>query len=562
MKTLQGKVSIDRRDHSDRIAKLEELPAGSEKAKNAQDYLDLGMAYKNRGDTKTALKYFHKAADLDKKPPAELFRNIGNIHFKRNEKEKAFEYFHKALAIRPEYPEVHFCLGMMLKKMRREEEAISHFEKDLEIRPDNVVTHINIADALKLLGHEDKAISHYDEAIAISPNDPNIYNNRANAYKNIGMFSNAISDYEKALALNPRFMIALRNLLFLKPSAETVKKIEGIIRDNQVSETDLMELNFALGKYHDNRSDYAGAFKHYQTANQIRRKQVNYDPRFNSQSVGRLISAFNQGFLQQTKKFGAVSSLPVFIIGMPRSGTTLVEQIISSHPKVYGAGELSFLHTIEKKIDENTAGNNRYPESISSLTEADVKKYAEEYLSKISVYADESTLVVDKMPANFSRVGIIKLLFPDARIIQCIRCPEDICTSIYLNYFPYGNEYSFDLAEIGKYYLDYDRLMSHWHNLYPNEIYQVTYENLVNDIEGESRKLIKHLGLRWSKKCLDFYNLERSIRTTSNLQVRKPIYLDSVNRWKNYEPFLQPLISTLSESKNPGRNAGSLAGAK
>lgn len=562
MKPLTGQVTIDKRDHSNSVEKLDALTARFKETNSAQDYFDLGMAYKESGDRETALKFLQRSADLFQKPPAELFRAIGNLHYQRKENDKAFEYFHKALAIEPGYPEVHFCLGRMLKDMGREEEAITHFKKDLESRPANVVAHIKIADALKMLGHEDESISHYNEAIAISPNDANIYNNRANAYKNIGRFGEAISDYEKALALNPQFTIALRNLLFLKPSEEMVKHIEAIIENNQASDTGLMELNFALGKYYDNCEDYARAFEHYRTANQIRRSQVSYKPAAISKFVDRLINTFDEGLVKKSTKFGHDSSLPVFVLGMPRSGTTLVEQIISSHPGVYGAGELPFLHTIEKKMGENSDGNSRYPESVAAITRAEVKAHAEEYLSKISVYSDQSQHIVDKMPANFSRVGLIKLLFPNARIIQCIRRPEDICTSIYLNYFPKGNEYSFDLVELGKYYLDYERLMSHWHRLYPDGIYPVHYEDVVNDLEGESRRLIKYLGLRWSKKCLDFHKLERSIRTTSNLQVRKPIYANSVNRWMNYEPFLQPLISTLSGRNDSIQDEASLAGRK
>ncbi len=503
------------------------------------------MAYKETGDSQSALKYLNQSVQLNKTPPAELFRTIGNIHNKLNEKKEALENYDKALIIKPDYPEVHFCLGNLHASSGRDDEAIQHFKKDLKIRPDNAVTHINIANSLKNLGHEERAIAHYNEAISISPNDPNIYNNRANAYKNIGMHQNAILDYEKALALRPNFIIALRNLLSLKPSPDLINAVEDRIDKSDLNEKGLMELYFALGNYYDNQNVYSKAFNFYDRANTIRRKQIRYNPKTNTEFVDFLIKTFNKEFIYKTRKFGLTTSLPVFIIGMPRSGTTLAEQIISSHPKIYGAGELYFLHTIEKNIITNSAHKD-YERAITNLTKTEVKRYARKYLDQVSHYSNKAAYVADKLPANFYRVGLIKLLFPNAKIIHCIRNPEDTCTSIYLNYFPNGNEYSFDLIELGKYYKDYERLMTYWNKIYPSQIYNVRYEDIVNNLEHESRKIIKFLDLRWSKKCLEFYNNNRSVRTASNLQVRKPIYTKSINRWENYAEYLQPLITTLN----------------
>ena len=230
---------------------------------------------------------------------------------------------------------------------------------------------------------------------------------------------------------------------------------------------------------------------------------------------------------------------------MPRSGTTLVEQIVSSHPQVHGAGELLSFERIEKTITKQYEASSPYPECVSLCKDSILFRFSTEYLAELGNHSQDAIRITDKMPDNFLRIGLIKTLFPHAHIIHCQRNAMDTCTSIFLNYFADGNKYSFDLAELGQYYLDYTRLMDHWSSLFSSEILDVQYEDLVMNQEIVSRQLIEYLGLEWNENCLDFYSNKRAVRTASNLQVRQPIYKNSINRWKHYEKHLEPLIAIL-----------------
>ena len=232
---------------------------------------------------------------------------------------------------------------------------------------------------------------------------------------------------------------------------------------------------------------------------------------------------------------------------MPRSGTTLVEQIISSHPQVFGAGELTLIMNIEKKIAGKIESESTCPECMLLISDSLALEFSGDYLNDLRRYSEVATRISDKMPDNFRRIGFIKTLFPKARIIHCQRNALDTCTSIFLNYFAKGNNYSFDLIDIGQFYLDYKRLMEHWHNLFPTEIFNVENEALVLDQEKISREIIEYLGLEWDENCLDFYKNERIVQTASNLQVRDPINDNSINKWKRYEKHLGPLISILGD---------------
>jgi Sulfotransferase family len=306
-----------------------------------------------------------------------------------------------------------------------------------------------------------------------------------------------------------------------------------------------MHYHYALGNiFHDTKS-FISAFEHYLKANTLKRKTITYDSQNHSGLVDRLIETYSENYFQEKTVYGSDSDLPVFIVGMPRSGTTLVEQIVSSHPQVYGAGELSFLENIERKIADQFEASNPYPECMTLCNNSTVNNFSVAYLKKSGSYSHDAKRITDKMPDNFLRVGLIKSLFPNSHIIHCQRNAMDTCTSIFLNHFVRGIDYAFDLTELGQYYLDYERLMAHWRSLFPSEIFEVKYEALVMNQESVSRQLIDYLGLEWDDRCLEFYKNKRAVRTASNLQVRKPMYNNSINRWQRYEEQLKPLIAIL-----------------
>ncbi|MCP4040650.1 MAG: sulfotransferase, partial [Gammaproteobacteria bacterium] len=321
--------------------------------------------------------------------------------------------------------------------------------------------------------------------------------------------------------------------------------IEKLLEQQGLAEEDLMHLHFALGKIYDDRESYAKAFEHYRLANGLMRKTFSFDLGIYANDIERLIGQYSLDFFRDNAQLGNSADLPLFILGMPRSGTTLVEQIVSSHPRIHGAGELAFFTNLEQTIAGRITPSTSYPECMADLDEQVAGDIAGEYLMKLRSYSTEARYVTDKMPGNYIQLGLIKLFFPRARIIHCHRNPLDTCLSIYFQHFAKPNSYSYDLRELGKYYSLYEKLMAHWRTLFSGQMLEVEYEELVMNQEKISRRLIDFLGLEWSGRCLSFHENARPVKTASNVQVRQPMYTRSMGRWKNYAEFLGLLMEEL-----------------
>ena len=414
------------------------------------------------------------------------------------------------------------------------------------------MAHYNLGIARDELGQPEQAISCYEQAIVIKPDYAEAHNNLGNALIEFGRSEDAITHFEQALAIKPDFAEAHRHLTLIKPKQEQVPIIERLLTRLPISNEDAMHYHFSLGNIYHEVEIFDKAFEHFNKANGLKRLCITYNAQNHSAYVDRLIESNTKEYFQEKATCGSDSGLPVFIIGMPRSGTTLVEQILSSHPQVHGASELAFFVHIEEAISKQFVASRPYPECMSLCNDAVAEKYSEDYLDKIRVYSRDATRITDKMPHNFLRIGLIRTLFPQARIIHCQRDAMDTCLSIFINYFVdiTGNEYTYDLEEIGSYFVDYERLMAHWCDLFPSEILNVQYEQLVGDQEKISRQLVKHIGLEWDDQCLDFHLNKRAVRTASSVQVRQPLYTHSINRWKHYENQLAPLLAILHRNSS------------
>jgi tetratricopeptide (TPR) repeat protein len=462
--------------------------------------------------------------------------------------DEAIFHYKKTLSIKPDFPEPHINLGNCLSLLNRVDEAIDHFKQALSIKPDFVKAHFNLGNSLKERGKMEEAISHYEKALALRPDLIAAHNNIGALLQDMGRKEEAIKHYEQALIIKPDFAWMHFNLTKIKPKQEQIPIIENLLASPTISIEDAMYYHHALGNIYNEAKSYSNSFEHYLKGNKLKRKTIDYDAQKHTEFVDRLIETYSEDYFQNKIVCGSDSELPVFILGMPRSGTTLVEQIVSCHPNVFGADELTTLANIEIAIIKHFETSMPYPECISLFEETNAQIYSAEYLQELRVFSRDATRITDKAPYNFLRIGLIKILFPKARIIHCKRNALDTCTSIFLNYFASGNEFSYDLTEIGQYYLDYKRLMEHWHNLFPNEIFDVQYEELISNQNEISQQLINYLGLEWDDACLDFHKNKRAVKTASNLQVRQPIYTKSVERWKRYENYLQPLINILQDS--------------
>lgn len=457
----------------------------------------------------------------------------------------AIARFQQTLVVKPSFAEAHSNLGFALQRLGRMEEALYHYGQALVIKPNFVEAHSNIGDTLNELGRHEEAIAHFKQALAIKPEYAEAHYNIGTILQELGQHEDAMLQYDQALAIKPDIAKAHYNSSLIKPNQEQVPIIEQLMTSPTISEEETINYHYALSNIHNDAKSYTKAFEHAQQANSKKRKTVLYDPQKHSSFVDSLINAYSKDYFQNKTTHGTDSELPVFILGMPRSGTTLVEQIISSHPQVHGAGELDYLQGIEKEIAKQFETSNHYPQCISICNDSDILGYYKKYLEALGDYSTDIKRITDKAPSNFLRIGLIKTLFPKARIIHCQRNALDTCTSIFLNYFTKEIEYSFDLSEIAHYYQDYERIMTHWRTLFADDIFEVRYEELVMNQENMSRQLIDYIGLEWDEACLNFHKNKRAVKTASNLQVRQPIYTKSVERWKRYEEHLEPLKAVL-----------------
>jgi len=512
------------------------------------DYIEahynLGNIFQTQGRLEEAIVCYEESLTL-KPDYIKSLINLGVVLQKSGRLDDAIARFEQVLALKPDYANAYNNLGTALKEQGKMNEAIARYKQALVIRPDYVGAHNNLGIIFQEQGQLDEAVACYKKALAIKPEFVEAYCNLGIALKQHGRLDEAIHGYEQALAIKPNYTKAIHGLASIRPKQEYILVIKKLLLESSLSDWDAIHCHFALGIIYNDIGMFSKAFKNYDMGNTLKRRNLNYNSKSHSAYVDRLIQVYSKNYFQENPVCVSNSKSHVFIVGMPRSGTTLVEQIVSRHPQVYGAGELSSFQRIENAIAKEFEKSLPYPDCISLCDKFVLEKYSAIYLKEMEGYLKEATRITDKMPDNFLKIGLIKILFPRAKIIHCRRNVLDTCTSIYLNYFDVGNEYSFNLKELGQYYLDYKKIMEHWRKLFSSEIFDVQYEDLVNKQEKVSKELVEYLELEWDEKCMDFYNNERAVKTASNVQVRQPMYKTSIDRWKQYEKYLDPLVTVL-----------------
>jgi tetratricopeptide (TPR) repeat protein len=460
---------------------------------------------------------------------------------------ESIEMYEQALTLLPDNALVNRRLGASLLIMGQVKKAIACFEQALSLRPDYYAVQIDLALALRQLGRAEEALNPLQEAIGLKPDDDEAHISLALTHKQLGQTELAIDRLEQFLAIRPACGRAYYHISMIKPEQVLIPVVEKLVSDHKLTNDDAIYCHFALGNFLDSGKYFDQAFKHYLLANRMQRETFTYNARENKQYVDSLIKVYSKGFFQGKHQFGSVSQLPVFIVGIPRSGTTLIEQILSSHALIHGAGEIRACPAINYSIAQQLKHAKPDPECMTLIDRKMAEECSVQYLQELTFHCPDAERITDKEPGNFFRIGLIKTLFPDARIIHCQRNPLDNCISVFFHYFK-AFQCSFELTELGQFYLDYERLMTHWQKLFPGEIFTVRYEELVEDQERVSKRLIDYLGLEWDENCLDFYNNKRNVMTPSNIQVRQPMYKNAIGRWKPYEKHLQPLIDVLQQA--------------
>ena len=507
---------------------------------DSEAHNNLGNTLKKLGRLDDAEASFREAIAL-KPDYAEAHVNLGGTLQELGRSDDAEASFRKAIALKPDLAEAHYNLGNTLQELARLDDAEASFRKAIDLKPDLAEAHVNLGNTLSGLGSLDDAEGSYRRAIALKPDYAEAHNNLGNMLKKLGRLDDAEASFRKAVALKPDFAEAHSNLANMKKFSsedEQCLQMQALYRDPATSEKNRCQICFALAKAYEDLRELARAFQLYAEGNALRKKELGYDKAQYERSFEKL-KAIAPSIIANRLGSKNLSSepKPIFIVGMPRSGTTLVEQIISSHPLVTGAGELNFVHQFGGSI-----AVGQTPVELEALS-----TFREEYLNALKQRSEGNASVTDKMPQNFHFLGLIARALPEAKIIHVKRDPAAVCWANYTQYFVKDSfRYCYSLDDILHYHELYQDLMEYWHQTLPDRIYDLDYEALTENQEEETRKLISHLGLEWDDACLSPQDNTRGVTTASAVQVRQKVYQGSSEKWKRYQPFLKGSLDHLS----------------
>ena len=480
---------------------------------------------------------------IDNSKEVYLYNLIGLVLADQRKIDQAIDFYLKGIKINSNFPQLHNNLGTAYKIKGQYENAEHSYKKAMKIDGRIPEPHNNLGNLYLATNKYKESINSFKKAIELNSKYFIFHYNIAIAYKNIGDFENSKKYLNNSIKLNPNFYTAHRTLSqivnYKKKNNEHLSLILKIYNDKKIENYKKSELAFALGKIYDDIKDYNLAYKYYNEGNFYRRKEISFSIENEKKEFASLKEIFSKNFISKFNKQKNNNAVPIFILGMPRSGTTLVEQIISSHPKVYGGDELYILTSYMNK-------NFTKISEIVNLNDKIINKISHDYIQYLKRISSNSPKVTDKFPINFKWIGMIQLMFPKSKIVHCTRNSKDTCLSIFKNYFVNKKlNFAYDLDELVEYYNQYFNLMKYWKTIFPNTIIDINYENLILNPEIEIKKLIKSCDLKWDKKCLNFHKNQRAIKTASDTQARKKIYKTSAGSWKKYEKFLKKSFDNL-----------------
>ena len=549
-------------------------------------YIHCGIAHRMQKNYDTAIQLLHQALNIDT-TNAKAFHVLGMVYVDKEDYPRALECLENASGLSPLHAQFRVSFANILEKAGLDYEASIQYHEACEADPKHVDGFVLYAKFLHEQRRYDEALECAQHAAQLDPEDLSILEQLGNTYSSMGNAEAAIKQFNAVLLKEPNRLTSMFGLehaylesgksdqalricdeiiaidgnqplgYFLKARVRKSKSDDGLAehllkfttQDNLVDDQKI-SINFALGKVFDDHNNYPQAFKYYAAGNALKNKNCNYSAEDDAKRFSELIQVFSADFIKQHKHLGVASDMPVIIVGMPRSATTLTEQIISSHPQVNAAGEVIFWNKAPVAMPLRLNTEKSYPQCMADMLPSQASEIAATYESTLrKIVGSDKPLkhITDKMPHNFIQLGLIALLFPNAKIIHTKRDPLDTCLSIFFQNFNLTHSYAFNLENLGHHYRQYQRIMQHWHSVLPGRIMDINYADTVADPEYWSRKLIAHIGLEWDDACLSPHKLERSVKTASIWQVRQPIYKSSVERWTNYEEFLAPLKQALKD---------------
>ena len=551
---------------------------------------DFAQAHSNRGNALQRLRRFAEAEGAYRRAialqpgSAEAWNNLGTCLRELKRLEEAETVYRKALELNSNSAEILANLALAVKALGRLDEAASLMRRALIIAQHRDKFHVYYAsvlldqkkideaavalgralalnpnnhDAVHLMGcvafergDLDAALASYRRALTLKPDFVDAYNNMGNVLKDLGQLQEAQEAYLEALRLDPSATGVYLNFADLKkfaPGDPHLAALQALAAKTEgLSQTDRMQLDFVLGKAYADVKDYSRSFKHLVAGNAAKRATIAYDEIAAFNLFERIEAVFTPELIEKKSGGGDPSRMPIFVIGMPRSGTTLIEQIIASHPMVLGAGELQTFNDVVLAMRGADGNAISYPDFVSALDATALQRIGAAYVAAVRKLAPRGDYVTDKMPSNYYFAGLIRLALPNAKIVHTMRDPIDTCVSCFLKLFTAEQNHTYDLGELGRYYKRYERLMAHWRRVLPaGSILDVRYEDVVADLEAQARRIIAYCGLPWHDNCVAFNKTDRPVRTASATQVRQPIYNNAIGRWRVYEQHLGPLLDAL-----------------
>ena len=464
--------------------------------------------------------------------------------------EDAEMLFARCLSLAPNFLFARAGYAHVLMKQGRFDRSLEHIDKLLTADPDNSAYRVLWASVLIRIGRHEEAIEAYRNVVVKPGHSALDLSSLGHALKTIGRTAEAIDAYRQAIALDPLFGDAywsLANLKTFQFTDDEVSAMRVAAASKRCKPHELPALYFALGKALEDRAKFREAFTEYERGNALRKAELRYSADDNHAGTRDLLQVCTRDLFERHTGDGCADWAPIFIVGLPRSGSTLVEQILASHSQVDGTAELPDIIDFARRLSgkRKPRDPSRYPQILHELTGTRLRELGEEYLARTRIQRRGAPYFIDKMPNNFAHIGLIHLILPNSKIIDARRHPLACCFSAYKQLFATGQNFSYDLTDLGRYYADYVELMAHWDQVLPQRVLRVFYENTVADTEAAVRRLLDFCGLPFEQSCLRFYQTERAVRTASSEQVRRPIYRDAVEHWQHFDSFLGPLKAAL-----------------
>jgi tetratricopeptide (TPR) repeat protein len=480
----------------------------------------------------------------------DALRLLGRIAVSAKRHADAERLFRRALRIAPGFTGVMQDLARLLKEQSRFEEAIELLEQLVELEPGNPHAHFQLAATLAPASHTYRAIECYQRALELSPKFPGARLGLGHVLKTVGRQEEAIAAYRECIRLRPdngESYWSLANLKTYSLTDEDIAAMEQRLAQDGLTRQSRANFLFAMAKALEDRGEYERAWEYYVQGNGAQRAEEKYDPVATEVANDAVIEVFDRELFERNAGVGHPDPAPIFIVGLPRSGSTLIEQILASHSQVEGTAELPYAGRVASSLNRNRADGVNYPHAVRELAAEHFDALGRDYLALARIHRTERRpRFVDKMPNNFPTVGFLHLILPNATIIDARRHPLDACVGCFRQLFAKGQTFTYDLTDLGEYYLEYQRVMDHWHEVLPGKVLTVQYEELVTDPEAQIERILRHCGLPFEEACLRFHETERPVRTASSEQVRQPIHTRSIGFWRRYESKLDELKDVLA----------------